>query len=488
MFANIASHPWRATLWLIAGFSLLHLLVIGLPELTNDEAQYALYAYYLDWSYFDHPPLAGWLNALILPFSGSDFALRLWPVLLSAVSSVLLYGLTRDLFPDEPAWLGAVSVAVFQAGVIFQMLAMAMLPDTPLIPISIATAWLLFRTLRDGGTVAWLGVGLLFGLAGLAKYTAVTLVATAIFGVLIFRKTRGLLTPWPWLAIFVALVVISPVLYWNVQHEWISFLYQLGHGMPQREWQFKRLLESQLGQIIAYSPGIFVFGLLAVIGALRDRQTGARYTLAFALPVLLLFGWNSGYEHSLLHWTALGWAALVPLIARWLVHHWRRRPVRIGAYLSAGYSLVFILLLHSLLAWPWLPFEPNRHPLNDLYGWKAAAQRAMVLREEMQRQAPGPKPVLFVGNWSIFSRLAWYARPVPVQVTDLRFDQSDIWYGAPQKGARGVVVVPPKYRDRPETNGTAKFRKCEQRDKVEIMLNNKPATTYLLFACDGYRG
>ncbi len=487
MNSYIRAYPWHATLWLVGLFSILHLLVIGIPELTNDEAQYALYGYYLDWSYFDHPPLVGWLNALVLPFSTSDFALRLWPVLLAAISGLFIHGLTRDLFPEEPAWLATLAVAVFQSGVMFQMLAMAMLPDTPLLPIALATAWLLFRTLRDGSHWPWLGIGLLFGLAGLSKYTAVTLVPTAILGLMIFRRYRLLLTPWPWLAMIVAGIVILPILYWNARHDWISFLYQLGHGMPAKEWQLRRMLESQLGQLLAYS-GIFVFGLIAVITGLREPHPGVRFSLAFALPVLLLFGWNSGYEHSLLHWTALGWAALTPLIARWLAHHWSRRVVRIGTYLSAGYSLTLILILHSLLAFAWLPFEANRHPLEDIYGWKAAAARAMQLREQMASKDNAPAPVLFVGNWSVFSRLAWYARPVPVQVTDTRFGQSDIWYGIPEKGARGIVVVPPKYRDRPQTSGIAKFEHCEQKDKLEIILHDKPATTYLFYACTGYRG
>ncbi len=487
MLKILAQHPWRSTLWLVVGFSLLHLLLIGQVELSGDESHYALYGYYLDWSYFDHPPLVGWLNALILPFSDSEFALRLWPVLLSAFSALLLYGMTRDLFPDEPAWLGLVSVAVFESGIMFQLMGMAMLPDTPLIPLSLAAGWVLFRTLQRARVGDWLLLGLLFGLAGLAKYTAVTLVVTAPLAIFWLGRGRLLRTFGSWLAVLVAAIVILPVVIWNYQHEWISFLYQLGHGMPHRAWQVKRFLTSQLGQFIAYSPGIYLFGLIAIVSAFRRPSPGTKLLLTLALPVLLLFGWNGGYETSLPHWPALGWAAMTPLIARWLSHHWSSRGVRLGTYLSALYSTLLILGLAVLILMPWNPFPPNRHPLGDLYGWKQTAEQALHLRDTMAK-TDGPTPVLFVGNWSIFSHIAWYARPTPVQVTDQRFDQSDLWYGSPKVGARGIVIVPQYYYGRPQTNGTGKFEHCKQARTIKAMKNHTLVATYFLYICNNYSG
>ncbi len=487
MFQSLARQPWRSTLWLIAAFVLLHLLVIGQVELSGDEAHYALYGVYPDWSYFDHPPLVGWLNALVLPFSDSEFALRLWPVGLGALTAVLLFVLTRELFPDEPAWLGLLAVAVYQSGVLFQLLNMAMLPDTPLLPVALGLLLLLHRALRTGATRAWLGVGLLFGVAGLAKYTAVTLVVTALIAVLWTGRLRVLRTPGPWLAIPLALLVISPILYWNAQHDWISFVYQLGHGAPDRSWSPKRFLTAQAGQLIAYGPLVYGFGLIALVAALRSRLPGERMLLALALPVLALFAWNGGYETTLPHWPALGWLALSPLVARWLARHWPARGVRIGALASGGYALLLIAAIELLILLPFNPFPPGRHPLRDLHGWRASAERAVALREAMAA-TPGPEPVLYVGNWSIFSHVAWYARPTPVRVTDSRFDQSDLWYGSPARGDRGIVVVPEYYWNRPDTAGFGKFAHCEAPVQVEARIGGVAASRYRLYACEGYRG
>jgi 4-amino-4-deoxy-L-arabinose transferase-like glycosyltransferase len=41
---------------------LLHLAIGASIGLSVDEAHYLLYAAYPDWSYFDHPPLVGWVQ------------------------------------------------------------------------------------------------------------------------------------------------------------------------------------------------------------------------------------------------------------------------------------------------------------------------------------------------------------------------------------------------------------------------------------------
>jgi len=277
------------------------------------------------------------------------------------------------------------------------------------------------------------------------------------------------------------------VLYWNARHDWISFAYQIGHCAPERAWSAKRFFTAQAVQIITYGPLLYAFGLVALVAALRSRAPGERLLLALALPVLALFAWSGGYKITLPHWPALGWLALAPLVARWLARHWRARAVRLGVGLSAGYALALIGAIHLLILLPLNPFPPGRHPLGDLHGWRASAKQAEALRAQMAA-TPGPEPVLYVGNWSIFSHVAWYARPTPVRVTDTRFDQSDLWYGSPQAGDRGIVVVPEYYWQKPATAGFGKFAHCAKPRLVEARIGGVVASRYRLYACEGYRG
>jgi len=478
--------PWRATLWLSLVLALLHGLVSGQAPLSADEAHYALYGLHPDWSYFDHPPLVGWMQALILPLSQSEWALRLWPVLIGLATALTLYRFARTLFPDAHPWLGFWTVALYQSGLLFQLLGLALVPETPLLLLSLWAMLFLLRALERGGLAPWLLFGLALGLAGLAKYTAVTLAITAVLFVVLQKRLDILRTPGPWLAVLLAAALITPVLYWNATHDWISFRYQFAHGYRPKDWDWSRAALSQAGQFFAYAPAIYLFGLIALVAAARAwRERGIQLTLLLVLPVLVLFASGSGREETLPHWTALAWAGLAPLTARWLIAHWSHRAVRATVFFSGGYSLCLIALLHLLLLFPQLPLPGKRHPLSPLAGWPEAATHALRLLDE-QIAAGEPHSQLMVPNWSLASRLAWYARPQPVQVTDLRYDQFDLWFGRPRDGMNGIMVVP-GYILRSSRTVLGHFDECVEQPPLPVVAGERIIVTFHFFLCRNYR-
>lgn len=50
--------------WFYASWFLLSLLQAATTGLFDDEAYYWVYSQYLDWGYFDHPPMIAWLIKL----------------------------------------------------------------------------------------------------------------------------------------------------------------------------------------------------------------------------------------------------------------------------------------------------------------------------------------------------------------------------------------------------------------------------------------
>jgi hypothetical protein len=227
--------------------------------------------------------------------------------------------------------------------------------------------------------------------------------------------------------------------------------------------------------------------VIALIAARQEsNEPGVLYCLALALPVLLLFGWNAGYVVTLPHWTALGWAALLPLVARWIHHQWHRRGVRIGIYFSAAYAALLMTVMFAEMISPHLPFADNQHPMRDLYGWQDAAKHAETLRAELPA-GDGAVPTLFTENWTYASRLAWYARPSSVVVLDDRYDQFDLWFGSPQNGARGILVLWPDEDARPAIGGPGQFAECRLRDKLPVVLNGHLISTFTFYACQDFR-
>ncbi len=482
-FNAISQRPSQAAM-LVTGFSLLlHLLVMGGIDLGVDEAHYALYAQFLDWSYFDHPPMVGWLQALVLPISESEFALRLWPLLLSALASWLLYRLTRELFPQAPAWTPLAALLLLHSALMFQLLGVGMVPEMPLLVAGLASTWLLWRAVQGNSWRDWLLFGVALGLAGLSKYTAVTLAIGVAWFLFVHAGWRSLLNPRLWLAALAAVVMVLPVFYWNSQHDWISFAYQLGHGLPERAWSLRRFALALAGQLLTYGPAVVIFGVAALIAYLRRGEAAAQLLIAMIVPLFLLLLWGAGREETLPHWSLLGWALSTPLAALWIGERLNRRWLRNTAAVSAVYSLLFILLAHLMLFAPqWVPFKPLKHPLGDMLGWREAAQHALLL------QSQHPQSVIYLGNWASASRIAWYARPATVKVADQRYDQFDIWYGSPDAADIALLIVPDYLHGRDQLNGVGHFAHCAAQDEYEFQLTGTPVHRFNYYLCRGYHG
>jgi 4-amino-4-deoxy-L-arabinose transferase-like glycosyltransferase len=478
--------PQNASHVLILGFALLHLLAAARLPLAGHEAHYALYGYYLDLSYVDHPPLVGWLQALVLKFASTDLALRVVPITLSVVSQYLLLGLVRTLYPQGSPWLGFVSVLLLQ-GMAVTHLAITMAPDAPLVPLSILAVWLTHQVLEDGRWRDWLGLGLVLGLAGLAKYTAVTLALSVVFALLLAGKARAFLGPRPWASALLAAVIISPVLIWNWQHDWVSFTYQFSYQIRKEGatsgWSVLRALRMQGWQVAGYSPLVYAGGILAVVWAVRRGQAGSRLLLVFALPVLLLVSWVSGFGRSGVHWTYVGWVLATPVVADWLMAFWSRRAVRGLAYASAAYSAM-LLLFATLTLFPGVPF-PHKfsHPLALIAGWNKATEAAERLRRDMVRRDGGvSEPVLLVQNWHHARWLAWYGRPSAVLDAGRRRSQYSVWFGEVEPGTRGILVVPSPRGGVPGVHAEG-FR-CRLVEEMPAVYGTIPLQVFYFFACE----
>jgi 4-amino-4-deoxy-L-arabinose transferase-like glycosyltransferase len=426
--------------------------------------------------------MVGWLQALVLPFSQSEFALRMWPLFLSAIATWLLYRLTKELFPASSRWTPFVAVALLHSVLVFQLVGIALVPESPLLVFGLAAAWFLWRASQQDRWRDWLLLGVCLGLAGLSKYTAVVLAIGTVLFLLWQSGWRSLLRVRLWAAAALALMLITPVLYWNFQHEWVSFAYQLGHGLPERDWSLQRFVIALAGQFMAYGPALVIFSLAAVIAVRRNVMPAKRLLLAMSLPLFMLIFWGAGFEETLPHWTLLGWVLIAPLVANWLLERKWHKWMVITAWVGGVYSLLLVLVLHGMLFAPWVPFKPYRHPLTDLYGWREAAVKAVALQQKNEGA------VLYVGNWVLASRIAWYARPAKVKVADKRYDQFDIWFGTPQRSDKALLIVPDYLEGRDELNGLARFKHCDRIEQFVYSLKGIPVHRFGYFICTGYHG
>ncbi len=412
----------------------VHGILAFFTPLTVDEAHYALYGKFLDWSYFDHPPMVGWLQSLILVFGEQEWLLRLWPMLSYTLTLLLLHGYTR--FLTHSLISANLAILLFSLIPITHALGVGLVPDTLLLPLAIALIWQAQRTLNQPRIGNWLLIGLLIGLSALSKYTSI-LLALGLLLVLINSQYswRWLTQSGFWLSIIIAGICTLPILYWNAQHDWISILYQLNHGRPDDAFTWTNLAQSQLSQLLLYTPLIW-FASWQVIVNIKQHWASQhnRQLILFILPGLLVFTLSSGKEPSLPHWLAFFYVLLLPLIAHQFVNSHSSANLVIKANIL--YGLLITCVMFGLSLAPKLTEHWSPNPTQDLIGWKEAAKIAQALREKDEN--------LIVSHWVDASRIAWYARPTKVTVMDNRFDQFDIWFGSPDSQTSGILILPPE--------------------------------------------
>jgi 4-amino-4-deoxy-L-arabinose transferase-like glycosyltransferase len=476
----------------------IHLGFGFLLNLSVDEAHYALYGIYLDWSYFDHPPMVGWIQAIPAQLGAPDGVLRLIPeslwlltVILSAkLSSVIIdqFNLDNDDNANTQAlktyawWFTTI---IILTAPIFHVLAVGLLPDTLLM---VLVPWMMLLTLKINQSInthhsnellLWTLLGVVLGLSGLSKYTSIFPALAIPICLFFWQGLKLLRRPGLWLSLLIAGILISPIIYWNSQHEWISFVYQIKHGAGN-QWQVRRLPVFILNQLLTYGA-LPALGLWLIF---KNKFIFNKALLAFFAIPFVIFLMMSGGGGSLPHWTSPAWIALAPISGIGLAISWINGSKKLIKILIALQLLIctlgFVLLYFGGI--PGMskddPLGKN-NPIADLYGWKDAGTKAVSIAKANNITS------IAVSNWTLASRIAWYAKPLPVFVIDDRFDQFDIWFGKP-KLANKSIVINWSQMPYPEPTESGAYKNCKMIDKLEIYRLGRIISSFDYLLCEDW--
>jgi Dolichyl-phosphate-mannose-protein mannosyltransferase len=314
------------SLAIILAFALARLALALWLGLGVDEAYTLTVARRLSWSYFDHPPLHQWIAHFAAMAFGEGALARLPFVALFAATGWLMYLLTRDLFGPRAGLLATFTLNV--TPFFFASAGGWIVPDGPLL-FALAAAALslsrLFFAPRGPAWPLWLAAGFFFGLAGLSKYNAILV---GLGPVLYLAVTPGgrywLVRPAPYCAALLAIAMVLPVLWWNWENNWISFVFQGQRGAPTAHWSIGRVGTMILGEIAFLSPWVaapLIGGLVAAARRLaRGQDDGRRlFLICLAAPAIVIFTltplWSA---RGLPHWPMPGWFFTFPLLGAWL--------------------------------------------------------------------------------------------------------------------------------------------------------------------------
>ena len=189
-----------------------------------------------------------------------------------------------------------------------------MFPDTPALLFWVATCVVAALVWRSRRGEWWYLLGVAAGLLLLSKYTGVFLLAGIMAWLVVSNEMRfWLKRREPYLAALISLTLFSPVIWWNVEHDWASFIKQFGRAFESSPdggvTNLGSVVEVQAGFV---SPLIFAFviaGLAVASWRGLFRQEANWLLLAVsAAPMLLYFAIHALSSEVLAQWPSAAYA------------------------------------------------------------------------------------------------------------------------------------------------------------------------------------
>src|SRR3954463_10980767 len=287
-----ARRPLVMAAAIIAAMTLLRTVYASAIELRTDEAYYWTWSQETALSFLDHPPGIAWLIRFgTAIFGDTPLGVRFGGIVAMLVTQLLLADIVRRVTHDVRAVVLAILMP--EAALYYGLLMAKVAPDVALIPFAVAMMWSLVRLEESGEPRWWLAAGVFAGLALLSKFTAIMLLpAVAAFMLVPKWRRRWLLSPYPWAALLIALVLFAPVLIWNAGHDWASFRFQFVRATASHEWSLRTI-----GDFIGLQFGLVGFILLPVVlsgvtlTAWRGYRRGDAVAIILSTAVIVPFGY-----------------------------------------------------------------------------------------------------------------------------------------------------------------------------------------------------
>ena len=340
----------RAVLLLFALLLLLRLAAATRLELFGDEAFYWLCAQHPAPAYADHPFMTAMSVRLgTALFGDTPLGVRAPFLLFGALLPWAVFALARPVVGSRDAWLAAgASVAL----PLLAIVGAVAVPDVPLLLLAAGTALGFERATRTGRPGAWLFAGACAGLGMCTHYRFVLVLGGAGGYLLLTRQGRSTWrTPGPWLASALAAAGLLPLLLFNLQLHWQPLLYQSEGRHAATDGPIAWLLHP-LQQAAVVTPLLYAALLVALWRAATAARTGdhRRALLAWFALVPLGTYWVmapfSDTGHDFVHWPAVGYLPLLPLLPG-VLRDWasRGRAGLVAARLAPALGLGVALLV-----------------------------------------------------------------------------------------------------------------------------------------------
>jgi len=421
----------RNTILTVLSLVLLRLVAAAFTPLTFDEAYYWTWSKHLAGGYYDHPPMVAIVIRLGTMIAGdTELGVRLVSILLALPMSFAVYRTAEILFGGKR--VAATATILLNVTLMAAVGTLIVTPDSPLLVTSSFVLFCLAKVLETGRGAWWLAVGVAVGAALLSKYTALFFgPAILIWLVAVPALRRWLWSPWPYLGGLVALALFAPVILWNADHQWVSFIKQIGRARIE-DFRPNFIAELIPTQIAFATPLLAILGAMGLWALLR-RGAGALASRvlinAMFWVIVLYFVWHSLHARVEANWFAPVYPAfaIAAAVAAHLVR-WNARGQRLADFCLRWAAPVGVVLFALLIVQAdtgvLTGYRRDSTVRSVGVGWRELAGQIEVVRQRVGAQCI-LAPDYGTTSWLIFylprgtcvlqptQRIRWVNMPAP---------------------------------------------------------------------------
>jgi len=384
----------RKILLLIIISTLVRLIIASTIELGNDEVYYWSYALKLQWNYFDHPPIVGWLIRLTTAnlLLHSELFVRLGAIISSAVCTLLIFNIGTIINNGRTGWFASL---LYTASIYSSIIAGTfILPDSPQMVFWLTCVLLLIKISRIPAyhsrfVLLWCLFGAASGFCIMSKVHGIFLwVAVALYALFVkpdWLKHRGI-----YLAAVITLIIISPIIIWNIQNHFISYTF---HGsrvsLAGAGIHAEGFIRELAGEIFYNNPVNFFLILsnlfLAFKGNLPADKKDILLLLFCSLPLIIVLLFISIFRDTLPHWSGPAYSCLLILPAIKSASFANKNPSHIPGAIKAALAFIILLTVAGISVINFYPGTLSKEKQGlltgtgdvtlDMYGWKEAGQK-----------------------------------------------------------------------------------------------------------------
>ncbi len=494
--------------------TVLRMVAAAVLEFGNDEVYYFLYALDLNPNYFDHPPGVAWLIRLstLNLLLTDEFFIRLGAIACSAVGTVLVYRLGTALKNERTGWYAAI---LYTANLFTSLIAGTfIIPDSPQLVAWLAALLVMHQIVTAPADQKisyslWMKFGVLVGLAVLCKVHGIFLWASLGLYVLLYARHR-LKEPGLYLSAIISLAVLSPILIWNFQNDFVTYRFHSGRVGVDESWiHLDYFLQAVGGQLVYGNPVNSVLIILAAwqIGSMKFLSSDSlKFVLINGLPLVAVVTVMSLFSAMLPHWSGPAVMVLGFLAAAYLDEKSTQagtdQPPRI---LTITLRVMAGLLLLTILAVKFYPGTIGSHVKNrfgedditlDLNGWGNFSEefRSWVHAEEKAGRIPANLP-LVTHKWFPGAHVDYYVampmnRPM-IGVGLLRDLHQYAWLNGIRPelkpGESALCIVPSNY---PVILDECYYRYFTSIDQLKVFYSyrsGRMARYFTVYQLNGYK-